>query len=130
MLEDYLMERKKFPLWNINLTLEDSQINGLFDSGCVFPLLEKDKLGRQGVFYGCTPFDSTKFLSTAAIRLNALLYTHLSQVEDTQVGGVVVIYDASSLTIQALSAFTITQVHNWFNGIQKGIYKKINLCCK
>ena len=121
MLEDYLMERKKFPLWNVNLSLEDNQIHGLFETGCVFPLLEKDKLGRQGVFYGCTAFDTTKFKSTDAIRLNALLYTHFSQVENTQVGGVVVIYDASSLTMQVLSAFTITQVHNWFNGIQKGM---------
>ena len=84
------------------------------------PLVQKDKFGRQIVLYGCAPFDTAKFKSTDVVRLNALIYANFSQDENIQVGGVVVIYDASILTMQALSAFTITEIHNWFTGIKKG----------
>ena len=125
MLEDYLMIRKNFPEWHNKLSLDDSQINYFLESGCMCPLVEKDKLGRQVIFYGCTPFDTVKFKSIDVIRLNALVYANFLQDENIQVGGLVVIYDASILTMQALNAFTISEIHNWFTGIKKGLLKII-----
>lgn len=120
MLEEYLMIRKTFPEWHNNLSLKDSQLNLILESGYLCPLVQKDKLGRQVVFYGCTPFDTHKFSSTDVIRMNSFVYANFSQDENIQVAGIVVIYDASILTMQALNAFTVTEIHNWFTGIKKG----------
>ena len=122
MLENYLMLRRNYPQWYTKLSLNDPQLSSLLNSGHICPLSEKDKYGRQVIIYGCTPFDTNKYTSTDAIRLNTLIYANISLDENVQVAGIVVIYDCTIVTSEVLGAFTITDVHNWFNGIRKGSY--------
>lgn len=119
-LENYLTVRKQYSEWYDNLSLDDTKLNSLIDSGHYCPLLKKDKLGRQVIFFGCAPFEVPKFTSLDAIRMNTLIFANFLQDENIQVAGIVMIYDAISINMQILSAFSITDTHNWLNGVHKG----------
>lgn len=121
-LENYLMIRKISPQWYDNLSMDDMKLSGLLDSGHICPLIQKDGLGRQVIIFGSTPFDTAKFNSCDVIRMNTLIFANFLLEENIQVAGISIIYDASPITLQVLSTFSISDVHNWFTGIQKGVH--------
>lgn len=122
MMEKNLVERQVHSDWYFNLSLDDPKISALLDSGYHCALPQKDELGRQLMLYRFSKLDTSKFSSTDAIRLNNLIFSYYLLYEECQVAGFVLIFDASNASMQFLSLFSITDLHNWLMGVQTGLF--------
>lgn len=120
MLEKNLAERQTRSDWYLNLSLDDQKISALFDTGYLCALPQKDELGRQLMFYRFSVLDTNKFTSTDVIRLNNLIFSYCLLSEDIQVAGFVLIFDATNVSMQFMSLFSLTDLHNWLVGVQRG----------
>lgn len=121
MLENHLTALKEFPQFYTKLTLDNPITNKILDEAYICPLMEKDSLGRQVMFYNGRKIDVTNLTSVDIIRFTNAMYSHLLAEEISQVAGFVIVVDGKNVNMQLLSLFSIIDLNNWLGMVQKGI---------
>lgn len=85
----------------------------LFNSAYAFPLIDRDDENKKVIFIQVRKFDTTKFTSSDAIRLLALIVATLMEEEETQIAGISSISDYTESTYKYFNLFTINDITNF-----------------
>ncbi|XP_058460244.1 clavesin-2-like [Malaya genurostris] len=120
-LERHLASRVLQPLWFCRLDIEDSDIGALFETGYLFPMLERDSKGRTLIINDTAQLDPTSFTAAHIIRLHLLIYEALFNIPEVQCAGLVLVYDLSGLTLAQLSLVTLKEIKLLAQYLSKGI---------
>jgi hypothetical protein len=85
----------------------------LFECGYAFPLLDRDNEHKKIIFIQVKKFDTSKFNSSDAIRLLALIVGTLMEEEETQIAGLSSISDYTDVSYQYFNLFSINDIKNF-----------------
>ncbi|KAL1115223.1 hypothetical protein AAG570_007254 [Ranatra chinensis] len=118
MLERYLAIRQMYPEWFRNLDVEDKAISEIIDSGYLFPLPERDDLGRRVVFSIAQKFDPYKYSSDHMAKVHSIAVESLMDDEENQIRGYTYINDESGLSMGHLSLWSLTDMRNMSRCVQ------------
>lgn len=106
LLEKRLIAIKNFPQWFKNASFEDARIKELFDSGYLFPFKDRDQNGCRVILFRLRLLDTKKFTADDSIRLASLISDVIMEEPETQIAGVVAIYDFKDVSMELLSVFS------------------------
>ncbi|XP_053686843.1 clavesin-2-like [Sabethes cyaneus] len=109
-LERSLVGRVLRPNWFKNLDVQDTELGALVESGYLFPLMERDSQGRTLIFNDTAQLDPTKFTAGHVTRIHLLITESLYDMPEVQVGGLVMVYDVSGMTLAQLSLVSLNDI--------------------
>ena len=118
LLEKYLTVRQLFPNWFTKLDINDPALEAIIDSGYLFPLPERDELGRRIIFSCASKFDASRFTSAQMARTHALVVEALLDDECSQISGYCYITDEAGLTMGHVSLWSFVDLKNMSKCIQ------------
>lgn len=118
LLEKYLTVRQMFPNWFKNLDIDDPSLGEIFDSGYLFPLPERDELGRRIIFSCASRFNASKFSSAQMARTHAMIVESLLDEQESQVAGYCYITDEAGLTMNHVSLWSLVDLKKMSKCIQ------------
>lgn len=95
------LSRKRYPQF-FDADIEASI--KMFDSGFCYPLDQRDEHGRRVVLVQIHKWDPSLYTVYDAIRLYCYIYSVLLEEEETQIAGIVSVYDFAGVTMKHLMA--------------------------
>ncbi|XP_070507792.1 retinaldehyde-binding protein 1-like [Chironomus tepperi] len=110
LFERYLLLKNTYPKWFDYGQTEEDRMWQLYDSGFVYPLIERDEEGRRVIMIQAQKLDPKVFTFADILRLVTLIAQTLLEEEETQISGVVVILDYSNITLAHLRLFPLSDV--------------------
>lgn len=111
-LENFLKTRQKFPKWFKNVSVDDDCVRELFEAGYVIPLPEKDKLGRQVLFFQTKNLDHKKYTSCDLVRMFEVLTQLFYDDEEIQVTGMLCIFDDTDFRMGHILMWSLSDIRN------------------
>jgi CRAL/TRIO domain len=98
------------PQYFVNLSFDDVRLKELYESGFIFPARERHANGSSVLVVQSGVVDTKKFNSTDLIRLAFLVLLTLLEESETQVGGVMSVFNNKNVTMEFLSLFSISEM--------------------
>lgn len=122
MLETFLIRSQMFPQWFKRVSIfDDEQINELYSTGYIFPLLERDSNGARVIFVQASKLNTTKFTLNDILKIfNFVIFTLLEE-EETQIAGFVYILDQKDISMDYILLFSLLSVRKYLDCVQNAI---------
>lgn len=117
----YLTNRQVYPTWFRELDVESPRLHELLDLGVLTPLRKRDELGRQVWIYEIAHMDPDKHVSADFFRLQEIMYQVCVDDEETQITGLVCVFDFSGITMKHVTMFPLLEFKNHTACIMKSI---------
>lgn len=121
MVYRHIKNRQEFPHWFRSIDVLEPRIQELLDLGALIPLRQRDEKGRQIWIYDFGKMDPDRHTSTDFIRLQEALYQICMDDEETQICGLICVFDFSNLTMRHVSICSMWDYKNLLSSIRKAI---------
>lgn len=108
MVYRHLTNRMVFPQWLRNLDVIDPLVEELLDNGAFVPLRQRDAKGRQVIFQDVGALDPDRHTSSDVFRMIEIIYQVYIDDEESQVCGVVYVFEAANVNLKHASMLSIT----------------------
>lgn len=125
MIHRYLTNRQLYSSWYRELNVEEPCISELLDLGVLTPLRKRDSKGRQIWIYEVGHMDPDKHTSTDFFRLQEILYQTCIDDEETQISGLVCVFNYAGVTMKHTAMFPLLEFKNHISCIRKSIPMRI-----
>jgi hypothetical protein len=111
-----------FPQWFKRVSIfDDGRMKELYDSGYIFPLLERDANGSRVIFVQASKFDTTKFTFADLLKVfNFVIFTLLEE-EETQINGIVYVLDQKDISMDYILLFSLIDLKRYLECVQNAI---------
>lgn len=124
--ELHVLSRKRYPFLDPKV-FNFEAIMKLFDTGCCYPLSERDEEGRRIILWQTRKFNTEIYSNHDAIRLITYVSNVLGEEEETQIAGTVFILDHRDITLKHIytpvDALHLTElIKTCSTARQKGYY--------
>lgn len=123
--ERMFLAKKRYPKFNCVNKNDLNKVFKLFESGVCYPLQNRDKDGCRIILIETSKWDPTLYTVHDLIRLYCYVITVLLEDEETQIAGIITVYDLEGLTFsQLISPMDMIEfmdfAKNCVTGRQKG----------
>lgn len=129
LFETYMLLKHSIPKWCDYNEQAMERMWMLYESGVVYPLLERDSEGRRVILVQPRKLDPKLFTIADAIHLGVWIAKALLEEEETQISGLVTIVDQSEVTFSHIRLFSVGDILDFVTmlksaavGRQKGMY--------
>lgn len=100
--EQAWLAKKRYPQFFDFGDAEIAKAWKLFDTGCVIPLSERDAQGRRVIILRTKVINTDEFQTSDAMRVFTYVVTTLLEEEETQIAGIVCVFDHQDITLKHL----------------------------
>ncbi|CAO1371829.1 unnamed protein product [Diamesa serratosioi] len=125
LYENYFVSLKTNPLWYFDDEKSVDKMMKTIDRGVNYPLLKRDADGRKIVIFRFGKLDTTIDTPESLLSLNIELITQLIEDEDTQIAGIILIFDFTGFAIKLMSTFALADIPAIANLTVKSITGRI-----
>lgn len=106
----YTHNHEKYSKWYKDVNIDDENVRSLHEDGYITVLPEKDSKGRQILLFRTKCLDPLKFTSNDLMRMAELFLQMLSEDEEVQVSGIVLLFDDRELCLKHITMWSLNEI--------------------
>lgn len=120
-LEKFIRTHQTYDTLYNNVSIHDPQIRKLFEYQWLIPLPQKDKLGRQIIFFQSGHLEPNQFTSADILRAMELVYQIFYDDEEAQIAGMEGIFEDSGFKMGHITMWSFTEMKDAVKYYQTGM---------